>query len=218
MDKRMINISREVSAGKLLDENIPQLFGYMADRYYTFAGIRLAMHYDVLAESYLEEKNAWSADGASVLSQINVLIRNTIADRSGPDPEKYVHTADRLRDGIMGRMKVLTAYTDIFQNYEYVLNRIEYRFKKEKPVPEDNDFARRTLRYIFDSNDNLIINEKIKEIIGQLPIRMTKQKYFDLLAQSVRLYTGADKKTLQSYLYVIQTSAMLLRENVMDTM
>ncbi|HBY72917.1 MAG TPA: hypothetical protein DEG06_11815, partial [Lachnospiraceae bacterium] len=83
---------------------------------------------------------------------------------------------DELRKEIMKRMNYLSIYLDIFQIYEYVFNRTEYRFKQDEiMIVENDDFARKILRYIFDTEDNVVINAKIMETIGQLPVRITKQ-------------------------------------------
>jgi hypothetical protein len=113
-------------------------------------------------------------------------------------------------------MNILTAYTDIFQTYEYVLNRLEYRFKPTVEPVDDTEFSKEILRYIFSSEDNFVINEKIREIIGQLPIRMTRQKYFELLGDSIDSYLGADQSALDTYLYMLRTSAMLYHAEGME--
>ena len=56
----------------------------------------------------------------------------------------------------------------IYLRYEYALNRIEW-FKKTDHIEDDEEFSRMVLRYIFDSEDNVIVNDRIQDI-GQLPI------------------------------------------------
>jgi hypothetical protein len=216
MDKRMINISRDVRNGRFLEENIPMLFNYMADQYHAYASVRLAMHYETLYEAYLDDADLWSEEAREVITQLNKIIKkHVLTKHKVNEMEKTIHFVDELRKNIMLRMKILTNYTDIFQIYEYILNRVEYRFKEEDPAKEDDEFAKEVLRYIFDTQDNVVINEKIKEIIGQLPIRMTKQKYFDRLRESIELYQGADRTSLDSYLYILRTSAMLSNDEKM---
>jgi hypothetical protein len=217
MDKKKMNIIRDVRSGNQLEENIPQLFNIIATQYHTYAQIQLAMHYGTLYEAYTEEGETWSIESKEMLALLNQVIqRNLIAAPIGSEREEIIRQLDELRNGVMKRMRLLTAYTDIFQNYEYILNRVEYRFKEELILQEENEFAREVLQYIFDTQDNMIINEKIKEIIGQLPIRMTKQKYFDLLKDSLRLYIGADRTSFDTYLYLLRTNAMLNQDEDME--
>lgn len=217
MDYNMKRICKEIHSGRLLDENIPKLFNLLAEHYDTYAGISLAMNYYTFYEAWCDEADLWSKDIISFLDRMNHLVReNVLTIVSGEDHENAILAVDTLRKEIMKRVGVLTAYTDIFQLYEYVLNRVEYRFRDEVVDFDDEEFAREILRYIFDSQDNLIINEKIKDIIGQLPIRMTRQKYFDLLKESIQAYLGADNTSLDSYLYILRTCATLEREKGME--
>ncbi len=217
MNKRIRFLSQEIRSGKQLQENIPQLFNTMADQYQTYASVRLAMHYFSFYEAYLDEENTWGTQAKATIDRINHIIRENILGKCvGAVREKAIHETDMVRQEISKRMNMLTAYTDIFQIYEYVLNRLEYRFKEELEPVEEAEFEKEILRYIFAEEDNLVINEKIREIIGQLPIRITKQKYFDLLKDSLNSYLGADEASLQTYLYMLRTSAMLYHEEGME--
>lgn len=210
MDNKIRQITREIQKGKFLEENIPQLFNHMANHYQLLSKVRLAMHYYTFYESFYDDENSWSEQALEYVDQVNVIIRNHMVEsKSGEEREKAVAALDSIRKDVMKRMEVLTAYADMFQIYEYVLNRMEYRFKSEAEFVDDEEFAKEILRYIFDTEDNMIINEKIKDMIGQLPIRITKQKYFDIIKDSMSSYKGCEASTLESYLYMMKTSAML---------
>lgn len=217
MNKKLKHLSQDIRNGKLLEENIPQLFNYMTNYYYTNAGVRMAMHYYAFYEAFCDDENLWSNDGKNLITEINQLIRDNIVNKqSGTELVKAVQRIDEIRNQVMDRMNMLTAYTDIFELYEYVLNRLEYRFKDEQIDVDEEEFAKDVLRYIFDTEDNFIINEKIKDMVGQLPIRMTKQRYFDLLEGSIKAYLGADLSSLETYLYMLRTSAMIYHVEGME--
>lgn len=126
-----------------------------------------------------------------------------------------IQTLEKLRNQIIIKMQILTAYTDRLQIYEYVLNRMEERFKPQTPVDESR-FVQQLVHYIFSSKDNMVINENIKDSIGQLPVRMTKKHYLELLRDSISLYKGSDKESLDSYLYMLRTSAMIYEPEQID--
>ncbi|NLC19329.1 MAG: hypothetical protein GX757_08970 [Clostridiales bacterium] len=217
MDNELRKICRTIQRGKRLEESIPVLLNKLADVYYVYAGLQLAMNYYTLYQDYCDEEELWSGDAVDRTKSVNTFIREHLFDfKSGQEHEEAVLTIDAIRKDNMKRMDVLTAYTDIFQIYEYVLNRIEYKYKENPYNIDDEEFAREILRYVFNTEDNFAINEKIKEIIGQLPVRMTKQKYFDLLGQSAHAYKGAERDTFDTFLYMIRTSAMLHKNEDMD--
>ncbi len=210
MDKKLKKIVQDIQNKQLLEESIPSLFSQLADHYQILAKVRLAMHYFAFYESYYDDENTWSREALDTMAQINRVIRDQVlTNRSGIDRETSIKEVDAIRGNISNRMNMLTAYVDIFQNFEYVLNRQEYRYTEEAVTIDEELISRDILRYIFDTEDNLVINEKIKEMLGQLPIRITKQKYFDIMKRGLEAYLGADGASFDTFLYMIKTSAML---------
>ncbi len=210
MDKKIRHICGNIRGGNLPEENIPQLFNHLANHYHIYAEVQLAMHYYAFYEAFYDDENSWGKKAKGIITRLNHMIRDHILQsKSGQAKEEIIRSVDSIRNEIMHQMNVLTTYTDMFQIYEYVLNRVEYRFKEELEPIEEKEFSKEILRFIFDSEDNMIINEKIKEIIGQLPIRITKQKFFELLKESIHAYLGSEGSVLDNYLYQLRTSAML---------
>lgn len=214
----MKRLYKDILNGSLMEENIPTFFNGLADNYHTSACVRLAMHYFSFYETYLDDENLWSREVLDIIQKLNEVINNSIMSKqSGSELEAEVRQVDKLRNKIMDHMKQLTVYTDIFQVYEYILNRVEYRFKEGEAPEDTEEFAREVLQYIFDTEDNFIINDKIREMVGQLPIRMTKQRYFDMIRGSINEYKGAPGDTLDTFLYMLKTSAMLESTEDMKT-
>jgi hypothetical protein len=219
MDKITKMIYQDVLNNRNLEENLPRFLNSLADNYNTMALVRLALHDYTLYEAYCDEGDQWGEAALTALDILNRCIgENILESRSGEDHEKAIRQVDTLRNDIMNRMKLLTSYADAFQIQEYILNRVEYRFKEANNRLEDEEFAREILQFIFDTQDNVIINDKIREVIGQLPVRITKQRYFDLIKDSLRGYLGASRDTLDSYLYMLRTSSLLEQTEGMDTL
>lgn len=217
MNKSIKNIRQDIMNGRQLQETLPELFNYLVDYDWSYAAIRLSMHYYAFYETFCDEEEQWSEGVRTTMKKLNTIIGESLMTNcSGKEREQAILEIDSLRMEINNRMNMLTAYTDIFQTYEYVLNRLEYRFKPSVEPVDDTEFSKEILRYIFSSEDNFVINEKIREIIGQLPIRMTRQKYFDLLSGSIDSYLGADQSALDTYLYMLRTSAMLYHVEGME--
>ncbi len=213
MNKNIKHICKDIRNGKQLEETIPQLFNQLSDQYLVYAKVRLAMHYFSFYETFCDDENTWSRAAQETLEQLNTIIRECILQRqSGEAREKWIRTIDGIRKSNTGRVEALTAYTDLFQIYEHVINRVEYRFKGTVKAVDEEELAKEILRYIFDSGDNVITNERIKEMLGQLPVRVTKQKYFELIKGSIDAYLGSDTNSLEAFIYILRTSAMLYQE------
>lgn len=214
MDKRMGQIIKQIQNNKNLEENIPLLFHSMADHYKTLAKVRLAMHYYTFYETYYDDENRWGKQVLSYVDQLNHIIsRYLLNEKVEDNHEEDVSLVDTLRKDIMKQIEVISSYTDLFQTYEYIINRTEYRFVKEAEFVEDEAFAREVLAFIFEPEDNYSINERIKDMIGQLPVRITRQKFFDILKDSIKPYLGAKRSSLDSYIYLLRSTAMLFDES-----
>lgn len=124
--------------------------------------------------------------------------------------EEGLSRLDDLRNQVMKSMEVLTAYTDCFQIYEYVLNRMERRFEAGSVIGESvEELAEQLTQFLIKSEDAMVMNERMKNVISQLPIRYTRQKFYSMLSDGLSVYIGSDKSSLEHMLYVLRTEAMI---------
>lgn len=209
MNKHLRAVCTEIEKGQELDRNLPVFINHLINLYGQYAEVKFTIHYYTFYEYFAENfPNGFEEEEA--LKEFNQLLKEYfLAGEAGSKTEEGIAKLNALRSSCIKRMQVLTAYTDIFQVYEYVLNRVEYRFKDAGEELSKEEFANKALAYIFDTQDNVVVNGKIKEVLGQLPIRMTKQKYFELLKSSISLYKDGDMSSLESFLYMIKTCSML---------
>ncbi|WP_033166851.1 hypothetical protein [Clostridium sp. KNHs205] len=209
MNKHLRAVCKDIERGKELDRNLPVFTNQLINIYNQYAEVKFTIHYYTFYEYYAESyPEGWEEEG--LLKEFNNLLKEYyLKGEAGLKTEEGIEKLNSLRNSCIKKMQVLTAYTDIFQVFEYVLNRIEYRFKEITDDISDEDFSSKAISYIFDTQDNVIVNSKIKEVLGQLPIRMTRQKYFELLKNSISVYKDGDISSLESFLYMIRTCSML---------
>ncbi len=164
---------------------------------------RLGLNYYTMYEAVYDEHSA-SQKVNQILEEFNRILEAFLKG------EGEISPLDTLRNRLIHDMNILTAYTDCFQIYEYVLNRVERRFVKGKPIPWSVDeFTGRIMEVLAQSEDAGVRNSRIQEILGQLPIRYTKQKFFSMVMERLTVYAGAGKKSLKDVLYMLGTSAMI---------
>jgi hypothetical protein len=207
--KQMLN---ELRRGKNAAANIS---GY-ADKYtetaYQYAMHRMALQYYTLYET-VQEYHDNNKEAEDILERLHECVSSMLKEDGSLTTEKV----GSLRSEIIGRMRVLTAYTDILQIYEYVLNRVEPKFNSElKDFPDLGIFLNRLNTYIYAVKDNVVINERIKDVIGQLPVRMTKSKFYEYVSNSFDLYKKADEEALESFVYMLRSCSMLDKPEGMD--
>lgn len=181
----------------------------LKENYYKKAMVRTAFQAVTLHESLLAGKE----DRRTEAEEEILIIKEGILCLLG-EKANFENTEKRLEDtrnAIIQKMQVLTMYVDMLQIYEYVLNRMELRYQEEKQEIDEQVFAEKLLSFIFSGGDNAVINETIRDVIGQLPVRMAKGRYYDLVKDSLKLYQGGDRSSVENYLYRFRTCAMLYR-------
>ena len=179
--KQMLN---EIRKGKRVAENI----SIYADKYtevsYQYAMHRMALQYYALYETLQDCRESDSKEAEPVLARLHECVGCMFKE----DGSLTVELVAEIRNDIIRKMRVLTAYTDILQIYEYVLNRVEPKFNQDlKDFPDLDHFVNRLNAFIYGVKDNMVINGRMKEVIGQLPVRMTKAKFLEYVSNSFDL-------------------------------
>lgn len=212
--KDLNHVASEISKSKNLEMNLPKFANSMMSLYNGFAYIKLSMNYYTYYEM-LNDREYENADMAKVkdyLARLNKVIENEVINSGSTGTSKEsILEVDSIRNEIIKTMEVVTSYADKLRIYEYILNRIEYRYSEEEFDDEYymNDLTNDLMHYILADKDNMVVNSKITEIVGQLPMRMSKNKFFEYVAEAFTLYYGAQKGTVDDFVYSLRTVAML---------
>ncbi len=209
-------ISHEISKGKNLKENLKKYATGMASLYNGLAFMKLSMN-DYTVYDILQENNATEAKFAELYQKFHQIVKNQILD----EQHKCDITAiEELRNEVIHIMEVVTDYVDCFRIYEYVLNRVEYRFTENTVDREYYGmyFTNDLMHYILSDKDNIVINSKISEVVGQLPMRLSKNKFYEYVQEAFTLYHGAQKGTIDEFYMNLSSSAMLSKHEQFDTM
>lgn len=208
----MKSVIKEISRGKNLEKNLPQYANYLADLYNKTATVLLTMDYYTYYEM-LEDMGNGRDTLKSYVNILNEIIRNNFIEKKKDiKREEVIFKINRLRDDVYKRVDILAAYADIFSRYEYVSNRCEYLFKNTDLDSKysDEDFTKQIMQYIFSEEDNSLINSKICDIIAEVPLRLTKSKFFQLLDEGMSVYNQTDKQTVDDFVYLLKSSSMIL--------
>lgn len=216
MSSKLRNCVKELEKDKNPEKLLPEYVEQYMQMNNSYAGIRLMLEYYMFYETISEGINPYIDSAQETAEALHGIVEAFY--ESHPSQEQIEELAQKLlalRQGVVERMQVLTAYVDCFVVYEYILNRVQYRFEDREMMPEDSVFAQDLVNFIFSSQDNVTISDNIRFALGQLPMRMTRSRYFDLIRDSVSVYKGSDKSSLDSFIYMFRTNAMLYRNEHM---
>lgn len=177
---------------------------------YQYSYVRLVLNYYTILETVADEAPQ-TQQMTDYLKRLNSLIGECI---SGKEVNKDLLS---LRKDMTHEVEVLTSYADCFQIFEYILNRMERKFiSSGKTNDGDEAFIKRLMGFITDTSDSAVMNGRIKQIIGQLPIRLTKQKFYSLLMEGLSVYLGSPTENLRDMMYTLRTESMVSLPEGMD--
>lgn len=177
---------------------------------YQYAFSRLVLHGALFYENMLESPEH-SGEEEAVRQEFVCLLKGLTqgtGDLSG---------VEKLRDRVSARTEILTAYSDCFQIYEYVLNRVERRFVTLPPsdyTPEE--MADALVAALADMEQAGDRNARLRTVISHLPARFTRQKFHSMVLERLTIYTGLPKDHVENFLYMLKTSAMVQLPEHMD--
>lgn len=218
MSTKIRECVKKISHGTDLEQALPEYLDLAMDIHDSHARLKFMMEYYVFYEMISEGINPYIDSAKDIADALHHAVR-VLTEPAGCDAAERQAQGQRLlelRQEVTDRMQVLTAYVDRFVVYEYVLNRLQYRFEDREVIAEDSVFAQEVLNFIFSTKDNMAINDNIRMVIGQLPVRMTRSHYFDLIRDSISVYKGSDYSALEGHLYMFRTNAMLYHTEDME--
>lgn len=212
MDRTTRQLAGDIKAGRNLEQALPELMNRMASAYGMLSYYNMNMELSVLLEAKEEGLIKPGRTVKELEEKLYEIMGKTLLAAFAPDVyEEAIKELAELRDKIITKMDILTAYTDLFILYEYIMNRLEAVFEEtEEPAAMDNDaVAKEILQWIFSEEEPALINEHIKEMVSCLPVRMTKGKFLELVENAFSIYKESDPKSVEMFDYMLRSASGL---------
>ncbi len=213
-DKKLIT---DINRKKDLDSNLVKFSNAVLKTDFEYACQKFSLNYVVIRELMADKDIAEDPYLYECIMGINKLVGKYIVDNNNEASNEDMLLISGIRNKITSKMKVLTSYTDAFEIYEYILNRKEYNFPENMDDETEEffdkydaqSFSAEIFQFIFSDNDKVTINSKIQQIIGQLPLRMTKNKFYDIMGQTLSLYNGCDISAVDDFVNTVKEAALI---------
>ena len=201
---------RGIAHGHMTKDNLTGFASMMTSDARTLSLARIAMNLPVYLDMGEEPSDEYTRISKLSAAYCGLLGRVNKELVSGLD-EKREDEALSLRKESTQIMELLSAYTDRFTVYEYVLNRLEYRFSGASLEAgySDEDMTQEILQKLSSETDQTVRQSMLVSIIEQLPMRMTRKRFFQVLAEGMDAYKGSDKEAVDGQLFMLRTAAML---------
>lgn len=216
MQKQDRLVIKQLANKQNVEENLPKYADFMSHTYYEYSLIQLAMNLYTLQErsqeyvstdSYVEE----------ALYAIQKFTGFYVLDKKYENREKDRNEIHEIRNRITAKMRILTSYTDALQIYEYILNRLEYSYEMVDDDFDVDAYSQKVFQYLFHENDKMVVNSKIQMVVSQLPVRITKSRFYDILNESLKIYTGTECSSVDDFAETIRACSGLYRPEGFET-
>lgn len=216
MHKQDRLVIKQLGSKRNPEENLPKYAAFMSNTYYEYSLIQLAMNLYTLQE---RSQDYTSADPyvETALYAVQKFTGRYCLDKRYENREAERKEIHEVRDQITSRMRVLTSYTDTLQIYEYILNRLEYSYDIADDDVDTEAYSKKLFEFIFRENDKMVVNSRIQMVVSQLPVRITRNRFYDIISESLKLYTGAECSTVEDFAETILACSGLSRPEGFDT-
>lgn len=210
--KNLSYIAGEITKNKNLEENLVKFGNSLSTLYSGLAYIKLSMNYYTFHELLAEQPKGQAGGAMKTLLRLAGETERMLGEMTSSEGRVPAwEEAQVIRGEIIKEMGLITGIVDRLRIYEFVLNRVEYRFD-ETPLDADyynSGLTNDLMHYILSDKDSVVVNTKIAEVIAQLPMRLTRNKFFEYLKDAFSLYKGAQRGTLRDFVYSLSTVAMI---------
>ncbi|HCA21626.1 MAG TPA: hypothetical protein DEO87_04540 [Lachnospiraceae bacterium] len=206
MKRETKNIIKDLKAGRNLGTNVRRYSEILSTAFTNYAAVKLSLNLFTLMEMIDELPSDRRAETNRMVATLRRTLTDGFSGKAITDED--IAEVIKIREAVTARMKILTAYTDACSIYEYVLDR-----KKPAEDPEaaldTAGIAENMYNYVFQENDKMLINSKIQTLIAELPVRMTKDRFFDIISNTLNIYRGGEKEAVNDFIEMIKTAAVL---------
>lgn len=210
-------VIKDLKKGNNIEKNLSLYGNEMAKSYFNMASYMLAMN---LTSNYdlIEEDDSIESDNVKALFKTVVeVIEKVIVEEDLSDLKECTERIRVVRDTIIKKTDALDDYTYVLQTYEHLLNRVEYRFKTYEPTTDLKTFQEDIMLYVSGGGSAEVINDRIRMIMGELPVRLTASKFLDMVGACGRYYKGVRNDIAGEFFERMKNCARLLSLDMLDS-
>ena len=206
-------LTKELKAGRNMRENVRRYSEVLSSAFTNYAVVKLSLNFFTLMEMI----DALPDDRKEVtlgrVSDLKKALNKALTE--GEADEADIKSVIDIRDAVTEKMKILTAYTDVFSIYEYVAVRRDPEYDGDEDSQLDTaGIAENMYNYVFQDDDKMLINSKIQSLISELPVRMTKDRFFDIINNTLNIYRGGEKEAVDDFTEIFENKRVTVKTDI----
>lgn len=199
-------IVTDINRDRDVDVTVPKYLELLDSQYNLYSTVKLCLNFYTIREMLEDGTNV--ADFKEDYDKVSSLLTKALIAGENIDASD-IEVIDNIRNSVEYRMKILTSYTDGFEMYEYILNRIEAGIKGTSEEVDIELLSNKMFQYVFSENDTVVVNSKLQILMSQLPVRMTKNKFYDVVANTLSIYKGGETSSVDDFVDMLKTAVLI---------
>ena len=208
------------------ETNLPAYAARMGQTAHALSSVRFSMNFFVFFEKMTEDLSEGKPVPTVMIRLWNSFFEGLNADRKGEANESFdIKDIKERSTALMNKLVNLGGHIQLI---EYAMNRMEYRYHNGS-FPEgysDEKFTELLLANIVGGEKKDSVQDedyrqmqmvRCVEIVEQLPLRMTKMKFFQLLSDGMSVYNTSEKNAIDNLMESIGIAAGFSEVSDTDT-
>lgn len=200
-------LSHDLKNNKNIDVTITEVAKASQNHYLGYFLSNLVLEYLTYHEYVSEGQNKRIIEEDESLKKVVTYIKKALFDPEkwlGTSPKSVsqkITTLTKYRDALSSHVAAIAGYDDQLKMHDYVLQRrvVENGHYPATKVA-DEEFASRLLQFVFEFEDAITINDRIKSVYSQLPVRMSKMKLHEWIESALVGMKGVTVGDLDNYI------------------
>ena len=167
--KNLGYIASEITKGKNLSDNLVKYGKGLSSLYNGLAYIKMSMNYYTIL-NMIKDNEIDDELFLEMFQGVNEIIEISSIDSAVASEDVLTDKISSLRNRLIAIMESITDYVDKFKIYEYVLNRVEYRFKDDELDEEyyNTYMTNDIMHYILSDKENVSQKQTIDDFYYSL--------------------------------------------------
>ncbi len=207
-------IVTDINRDKDIELTIPKYIDLLDSQFNLYSMVKLCLNFYTIREMLEEDTDI--SDFKEAYDKVSSLLKKAITNAASIEPSD-IELIDSVRNNVEYKMKLLTAYTDGFEIYEYILNRLEAGIKNTVNEVDIELLSNKMFQYVFSENDTVVVNSKLQILMSQLPVRMTKNKFYDVVSNTLSIYKGGETSSVDDFVDMLKTAVLMVKPEGFET-
>ena len=211
MEKDVKIIVTDNKADRDRKANLIKYQDILATAFGNYATIKLSLNFFTLKEMVNDIDSERKPEIEGYIKDIETALHDTVLSDKEVSAG-IIEKISAIRDAVTAKMKIFTSYTDALQIYDHILDRKKPLLTNDLEEYVDTDaLAEEMFNFVFADKDKVMVNTKIQEFIAELPVRMTKQRFYDIMSTSLNIYKGGEKSAVRSFADTLLDAALITK-------